>query len=86
MSRVVQSTIRAIEAAEPLLDACAEIDGSGKTELAGRLWAMHLASLIAAIPRWRRKKYMKIILKLAKEMDGLSSTGRRGNIFEKLEN
>jgi len=85
MSRAVQSTIRAIEAAAPLLDACAEMDRSGKAELAGRLWAMHLASLIAAIPRRRRKKYMKIILKLAEGMNGLSSTGRRGNIFEKLE-
>ena len=69
LSKAVMVAVKAIEAAEDLLDVCAEIERSGKTEVAGELWAMHIASLISLFPSEEREKYLKIILKLAKGME-----------------
>jgi len=70
VSKAVMVAVKAIEAAEDLIDICAEIERSGKTEVAGELWAMHIASLISLFPILEREKYLKIILKLARGMDG----------------
>ena len=69
VSKAIYSAVKAIEASEDLIDICAEIERSGKTEVARELWAMHIASLISLFPSEEREKYLKIILKLAKGME-----------------
>ena len=70
VSKTVRSVIRAVEATGDLLDVCNEVERKGYPDIASEIWNIHLASLITVIPKQRREKYMKIILKIAKGMEG----------------
>ena len=70
VSKTVRSVIRAVEATGDLLDICNEVERKGYPDIALEIWNIHLASLIAVIPKQRREKYLKIILKIAKGMEG----------------
>lgn len=68
-SRAINAVVRAMDAGQNLLDLCDVIKKMGKSKIAGRLWAEHVASLLAWVPREHRRQYVKGLLKLADEME-----------------
>jgi len=76
-SRAISATLKATEANQNLLDICDEIKKAGKADVAGRLWAEHVASLFACVPREHRKGFVDIVLKLAEGMEKADSTTKR---------
>lgn len=68
-SRAVNAVVKAVDAGQNLLDVCDELREVGKSEIAGRLWAEHIASLLACVPREHRREYVNGLLKLANDME-----------------
>ena len=68
-SRVISAMLKAIDSEENLLAVLDEIKKRGKTNIAAMLWSEHIASLLLCIPRKYRRKFVKIVLKLADEME-----------------
>lgn len=74
-SRAVNAAVKATEADDNLLAVCDEIKRAGKPDVASRLWAEHVASLLACVPRRYRRRFVNIVLKLAEGMEkDLSAT------------
>jgi hypothetical protein len=76
-SKAVSAALKATEADENLLAVCDEIRKAGKPDLAGRLWAEHVASLFTCVPHGHRKAFVDIVLKLAEGMEEEDSTTKR---------
>jgi len=68
-SKAANAEVKALAAAYDLFAALDEMRDAGRLDAAGELWAEFYATLLIGLPKEDRKKFMKIVLKVAEDMD-----------------
>ena len=68
-SKAANAEVKALAAAYDFFAALGELRDAGRLDAAGKLWAEFYAALLIGLPKEDRKRFMKIVLKVAEEMD-----------------
>jgi hypothetical protein len=68
-SKTANAEVKALAAAYDFFAALDELRDAGMLKVAGELWAEFYATLLIGLPKEDRKKFMKIVLKVAEDMD-----------------
>jgi hypothetical protein len=68
-SKVANAEVKAIAAVEDLFTVFDELSDAGRPDMAGTLWAEFYASLLLDMPKEDRRKFLKVVLKMADEME-----------------
>ena len=70
-SKAANAEVKAIAAAEDLFTVFDELHDAGRPDVAGALCVEFFASLLLNMPKEERRKFMKVVLKVADEMEKL---------------
>jgi len=68
-SKAANAEVKALAAAYDLFVALDELRDAGMLDAAGELWLEFYATLLIGLPKEDRKRFMKIVLKVAEDMD-----------------
>jgi len=68
-SKAANAEVKAIAAVEDLFKVFDELSDAGRPDVAGTLWAEFYASLLLDMPKEDRRKFLKVVLKMADEME-----------------
>ena len=69
VSKTANAEVKALAAAYDLFTALEELRDAGRLDAAVELWAEFYATLLIGLPKKDREKFMKIVLKVAEEID-----------------